>query len=218
MSSNNKARGVTIDQLLAAILNGVNTSFPSGSSLAIDGVTYDKAGLGQKIQEVISPYITVEELATQHTNAVKARAAAEAGAKDFTDKLVKGIEYLVNSDPNSLSKFGISLPKTKRKLTAQEKFERAAKAKATRAMRGTRGPRQLEDVKAKGDVSVSVTLTPQPGTPAPGSSVAPSGPGSSTGSNSSTPAAPSLGQATPTGPAAAPNGATGPQEVNGAAH
>ena len=106
MASNSRVRGVTVDQLLGALIDGVNEAFPSGSSLAIDGVTYDMAGLEQKLQEVFLPYKTADELRTQYRNAVKAREAADPDAQDFVEKVANGLQYLFGSDPNLLASSG----------------------------------------------------------------------------------------------------------------
>lgn len=197
MGASRQLRGVTIDQLLAALIQGVNTSFPAGSSVVIEGVSYDKGTLEQKLQAVNAPYVQVDDLRTRLATALKARTAAEPATREFLEKLVVGLVYLFGTDPNLLAKFGIQPPKERRKLTVEEKLARAAKSRATRKLRSTRGARQKQGLRVQGDVAVNVVV---PGMDEAGST--------SSASSSST----------SNGVTASQNGATGPQEANGAAH
>jgi hypothetical protein len=199
-----KVRGVTVDQLLVSLIAGVIAHFPSASSLVIDGVTYDKEALLQKLQEVNGPFKKAEDLRVQSSNAIKERDASEGAAATFAEKAALGLQYLFGSDANVMAAYGLTPPKARRQLTPQEKVARAAKAAETRKLRNTMGSRQKQAVKATGEVEVTAKV---------GSAAT-----NATGGNGST-ATPTASTATPAnGAVGTSNGATGPQEVNGAAH
>jgi hypothetical protein len=159
--SNTKAAALARVQALIA---GTQKHFPNGS-FTIGSTTYTSAELIQVLQGL--------------ANAMLARDAANTGAKDAraTEKatqtqvgpIVRAYERLVvaafANATQTLADFGITPPKARKPLTAQQLAAKAAKAKATRTARGTTSKKKKLAV--KGDVT-GVTVTPlhaPPGAP-----------------------------------------------------
>ena len=139
-----------------ALIAGTTKHFPTGS-FTIGNTTYTSASLVQVLQGLV--------------NAMLARNAAETGAKDAlkaeqatqtqAGPIVRAYERLVlaafANATQTLADFGLTPPKARTPLTAQQLAARAAKAKATRVARGTTGKKKKLAV--KGDVT-GVVVTP----------------------------------------------------------
>ena len=160
--SNTKAAALAHVQALIA---GTTKHFPSGS-FTIGSTTYTSASLVQVLQSL--------------ANAMLARNAAEAGAKDALTAeqaaqkqmgpILRAYERLVlaafANASQTLADFGLAPPKARTPLTAQQLAVRTAKAKATRTARGTTSKKKKLAI--KGDVTgVVITPVTQPHEPAP---------------------------------------------------
>jgi hypothetical protein len=100
---------------------------------------------------------------------------AEANAKDALSTLrttetnatpsIRALEHLVRaqfgSASQALADFDLAPPKPRRKLTSDQKAAAAKKAKATRALRGTLGPRQKARIKAVVESTQTQTTVPK---------------------------------------------------------
>ena len=139
-----------------ALIAGTTKHFPSGS-FTIGNTAYTSASLVQVLQGL--------------ANAMLARNAAQSGAKDALTAeqaaqaqigpILRAYERLVlaafANATQTLADFGLTPPKARPPLTAQQLAVRAAKAKATRAARGTTSKKKKLAV--KGDVT-GVVVTP----------------------------------------------------------
>lgn len=75
------------------------------------------------------------------------------------------VRFNFGSDPEALADFGLKPPKARTPLTAEQKAAAAAKRKATREARGTKGPKAKKDI--HGNVTAKLVVTPaDPSTPA----------------------------------------------------
>jgi hypothetical protein len=145
-----------------AIIAGTTKHIPNGS-FTFGNTTYTSASLIQVFQGLVS--------------AMQARNAAETGAKDAltaeqaaqaqTVPILRAYERLVlatfASATQTLADFGLTPPKARTPLTAQQLAARAAKARATRIARGTMSKKKKLAV--KGDVT-GVVVTPVTAPPA----------------------------------------------------
>jgi hypothetical protein len=103
---------------------------------------------------------------------LKAKVDIERAAQPARNALIKAfvkfLHFTFEHSPEALADFGLTPPKAPRTLTAEEKAVATARREATRAARGTKGPRARQ--KVKGNVDVNVVVTPQapaePATPA----------------------------------------------------
>jgi hypothetical protein len=172
--SNTKAAALAHVQALIA---GTTKHFPSGS-FTIGNTTYTSASLIPVLQGL--------------ANAMLARNAAETGAKDAltaeqaaqaqVGPILRAYERLVlaafANATQTLADFGLTPPKVRTPLTAQQLAVKAAKAKATRAARGTTSKKKKLAIKGNvtGVIETPVTA-PTAATPAaPGSPVPPASP------------------------------------------
>jgi len=179
-----------------AIIAGTTKHFPNGS-FTIGGTAYTSASLVQVFQGL--------------ANAMTARNAAEAGAKDAVaaehatqtqvGPILLAYKRLVvaafGNAAQTLADFGLTPPKARTPMTTEQRATRAAKAKATRVARGTTSKKQKLAV--KGNVT-GVTVTPVTSPTAaksPATPVAPVTPASPTAQPVSTAlSAPTTGAAT----------------------
>jgi hypothetical protein len=152
-TSNTKAAALAHVQALIA---GTTKHFPNGT-FTIGSTTYTTASLLQVLQGL--------------ANAMTARDAAQAGAKDAmaaeqaaqtqVGPILKAYKRLVlaafANATQTLADFGLTPPKAPTPLTSEQLAAKAAKSRATRAARGTTSKKQKLAV--KGDVT-GVTVTP----------------------------------------------------------
>jgi len=161
-----------------ALIAGTTKHSPNGS-FTLGATTYTAASLIQTFQSLV--------------NAMTARDAAEAGAKDAltaeravqtqVGPIVLAYKHLVlltyANATQTLADFGLTPAKARTPLTAAQLTARAAKAKATRTARGTTSKKQKLAV--KGNVT-GVTVIPNtvptaaPSPAAPASPVTPATP------------------------------------------
>ncbi len=180
-TSNTRATALALVQALVA---GTNKHFPNGSFTLL-GTGYTTATLTQAL--------------TSLANAIAAVIAAHAGVKTAiadlaqvegqVGPLLRAYKHYVLaafvSDPQELSDFGLAPPKQRKPRTSEQNAAAAAKAKATRAARGTKSPKAKSAI--KGDVT-GVRIEPVT-SPAPAAPAAPSAP-AQTASNASSETSP----------------------------
>ena len=154
-TTSTKTKAAALAQV-QAIIAGTTKHFPNGS-FTIGSTVYTAASLIQVFQGL--------------ANAMTARNAAEAGAKDAlaaaqtaqtqVGPILLAYKRLVlaafANQTQTLVDFGLTPPKARTPLTTEQLAARAAKSKATRAARGTTSKKQKLAV--KGDVT-GVTVTP----------------------------------------------------------
>jgi hypothetical protein len=172
--SNTKAAALAHVQALIA---GTTKHFPSGS-FTIGNTTYTSASLIPVLQGL--------------ANAMLARNAAETGAKDALTAeqaaqaqivpIMRAYERLVlaafANATQTLADFGLTPLKARTPLTTQQLAVRAAKAKATRAARGTTSKKKKLAIKGNvtGVIETPVTAPPEAAPAAPAPPVTPASP------------------------------------------
>ncbi len=142
-------RAARVTQLIA----GLKKRFPNGSDkLTIRGgssVTVDAAAAE------LEKFVDNRTAVTQAQAAAKAKVAAERADLPALDAFISAFEAFVKftfgSDPTALADFGIAPPRAKKPRTSEQNAAAAAKAKATRAARGTKSPKAKSAI--KGDVT-----------------------------------------------------------------
>ena len=165
MSTNNAE---TFDQKLNQLINGVQTTLTSGQSFPINGQSYKQSTLLAALKEQAAPFDAAASAHEVLKKAVVDREAARPAATAFYKQVVAVLLAYYGADTATLAVFGIAPRKVKRQLTSQEKLAAATKAKATRAMRGTIGPKKKEAIKATGPVTITSSIgssAPAPSTP-----------------------------------------------------
>lgn len=158
-----------IDRLISGL--GTSTAL-QGITLTIAGTSYTVKDLEKKSESYAAVYKDARDArATLHEKAA-AKAAIEAEASSFTKDLRASIVAALGRTNAELSKFGIQPTSGPTPLTSEEKALRAAKARATRQLRHTLGPKQKKALSAQGP-GATVATTPSVAPAAPAATVTP---------------------------------------------
>jgi hypothetical protein len=145
------------------LMAGVQTYFvPANVTITVAGVVVTSAQMEAAIQSRITAANSATSAKASLAQAVKAREATVASTQSVVDAVTQIALIMYANQPDVLTTFGISPRKVPVPLTAQEKAERAAKAKATRAARNTMGPKQKAKVKGTVAPVVAPSATPSP--------------------------------------------------------
>ena len=166
-----------------ALSEGTAKHFTNASQqLTIGGVVYTVTQVNANLQEIV-------DLRTATTSA---QASAKAGVAAETTKLpplllflaayVAYVKATFGNSPTVLADFGLPTKKARKPLTTEEKAAAAAKAKATREARGTKGKVAIREITGN-VIGVNVTPITAPVAPATGPAPQPAAP-----ANASTPA------------------------------
>jgi len=153
---------------VAQIIAGTRKRFPNGSQkLTLGGgssVTVDEAVAD--LQKVIDNRAAV----IQAQAAAKAKVSAEReqlpALNAFLAAFVAFLRYTFGTDAVALADFGMAPPRARTPLTAEQKAAAAARRKATREARGTKGAKARKAV--KGNVTTQLVVTPVTTVPAEG--------------------------------------------------
>jgi len=172
-TTSNKSKAAALARVQAMIA-GTTKHFPSGS-FTIGSTVYTSSSLVQVLQGL--------------ANAMTARSTAEASAKDAraaeqavqaqVDPILRAYQHLVlaafANAAQTLADFGLTPPKARPPMTAEQLAARAAKSRATRAARGTTSKKQKLAVKGRvtGIIVTPVTGTTAAQPPGPAASVWP---------------------------------------------
>jgi hypothetical protein len=139
-------------------------------SLIIAGTSYKAADIFAVLQARLSTATAAQSTRSLWRNAVKADTDERAKTKPFIDGVRQALQVALAGSIDGLADFGLT-PRKVRVVTPEKKAIAAAKAKATREARGTKGSVQKKAV--KGAVSATLVVTPLAGsqpvvtTPAP---------------------------------------------------
>ena len=159
-----------------ALIAGTQKYFPS-TSFTLGGKSYTTAQLIQLLQGLASAMSAVIAAHASVKDALKALGGVEANVAPVMRDYVKIVHSAYDSTAQALADFGLKPPKARAPRTSEQNAAAAAKAKATRIARGTKGKKQLAGVKGgvTGVNIVPVTSAPPATTPptaeqAPGTS------------------------------------------------
>jgi hypothetical protein len=152
-TSQTKAAALAFVQALIA---GTLKHFPNGS-FTLGNVTYTTASLVQLFTSLVA---SMTALNVAQKNAKDALAATQ-GLQANVDPVIQAYKRFVlaafSNATQTLADFGVEPPKARTPLTSEEMAAKTAKARATRAARGTTSKKQKLAV--KGNVT-GVTVTP----------------------------------------------------------
>jgi hypothetical protein len=162
MSSNTSVTRAAALAYVQAIIAGTLKHFPSGN-FTLGGSAFTTASLVALLTELAN---AMSALIAAHANvkdAVAALASVESKVGPVLRAYVKLVRAAFNTATQSLGDFGLQPPKARTPRTSEQNAAAAAKAKATRAARGTTSKKQKLAV--KGNVT-GVTVTPVVNAPA----------------------------------------------------
>jgi hypothetical protein len=154
------ARATRAGQLIA----GARKHFPNGGQVLTFGggaanVTVDAAVA--ELQKLVDNRTAAAEARATATDKVEAERAATPVLVAFMNAFEDLVRVQFGADTKALGDFGLAPRKTRAPLTAEQKAVAAAKGKATREARGTKGPKAKKAV--KGNVKADLVVTPVTG-------------------------------------------------------
>jgi hypothetical protein len=148
-----------------ALITGTQKHLPNGT-FTIGNESFTAASLTALLQSLVSAM----------TKDIDTKAAAKDARTELHDlkaqvgPVVKAYrEILVGmygSASQTLADFGLAPHKARAPMTVEKKAEAAAKRTATRAARGTKGPKQKLAIKGTAPAAPSATPATSPATPA----------------------------------------------------
>jgi hypothetical protein len=149
VSTSNKNPGAT-QAALEALLAGLKGGLPANvTQITVNGQTHQVVDLQAEVQDYVDLYGAADEAAKAHVKAVQARDAKKPAILARLSELRAGIKTVLGRRNPDLSKFGMTPDKVPEPLTVDQKKQRAAKARATRAARHTMGPKAKKAVKGQ---------------------------------------------------------------------
>ncbi len=152
-TNRNKATTLSFTEQLG---EGVKKHMADTAQVPLLGSVYTVADVIGKLHQIGSLQTAVDAARAAIKGKQAEQKAAMQGLRAFRSAVVGYVKVAFGGQPGVLADFGISV-KERTPLTAEAKVVAAAKRKATREARGTKGPKQTKAV--KGDV-VGVTVTP----------------------------------------------------------
>jgi hypothetical protein len=157
MGKNNgkNSKATRVGQLIA----GAKKHFPNGSTpltlggapTTIDGVTGQLAGFVSNRAAVVAAQAAA-------TTKVQTERAAMPALNALIDAFIAFVRFTFGTQADVLADFGLAPPKARVPMTAEQKAVAAAKRKATREARGTKGPVAKKAV--KGNITAQLVVTP----------------------------------------------------------
>jgi hypothetical protein len=137
-----------IRQDLQQMLQGWQTVVPSGSTMMSSSGSLSQAAVLEQLQAYLGPYLDLDALVTD-ARKVRAQAASQlTEAQQYLAVLKLAVANSYGSQSPTLVQFGLKPRKTRRVLTSSELAVQAAKAKATRTLRGTIGATKKARIKS----------------------------------------------------------------------
>ena len=124
---------------------------PDDSSISLGGQSLTKAQILGELQPALDCFSAIDALVKALQKARLDLKATLPGTHQFVKSLQVALVNALGPGNPELDSFGIKTGKH-RPLSAEKNFLRAQKAAKTRAIRGTLGQRQKEDVKFKGEL------------------------------------------------------------------
>jgi hypothetical protein len=176
MSSNNKNGKAS---RIARVIVGARKHFAVGSqAILLDGASTTVDAVVNEFQAFIDNRAAIVAARTAVRNKVAAERAGMAALDALLQAFIAFIRNTLGPTAEALADFGIPLRKQPVPKTAEQKAVAAARRKATRAARGTKGPKAKLAV--HGDITAQLVVTPAsdagaPTAPAPAPAAAPDG-------------------------------------------
>jgi hypothetical protein len=180
MSNNHSGKSGKL-ALAKQLVAGTNKHFSNPSEqLEFGGTTRTVA----EVLKILQDFIGLREGVVVAQATSKAKVAAERAQGPallvIIDEFIAFLRARLGSAPDGLVDFGLEAHREPAHRTAEQKAVAAAKAKATREARGTRGKVAKRSVKGAVQAALVVTpvAAPQPAAAPPAPAAAPSGGGS----------------------------------------
>jgi hypothetical protein len=148
------------------MIAGTKKRFPNPSQvLVFGGGNHTVAEVTSDMQSFVTNRTAVNQARAALQVALDADEAAAPSLLDIISEYTKFIRTTFGTAADALGDFDLKPPKAPAPRTAEQKAIAAAKAKATRAARGTTSTKQKKAV--KGNVTATLVVTPGTAAPAP---------------------------------------------------
>ena len=159
---------LTLEQRIRGLIAGTQKHMPTGP-LTVGGATYTGATIVQELQSLADALASVDAAKASWKEALKNETDARAKVDPVVQAYRSWLVASLGGAPSTLADYGLSPPKARAPLTAEQKVAAALKAKATRAARHTMGSKQKKAVTGTAPAAAPVipsTASP-PVTPSP---------------------------------------------------
>ena len=140
---------------LQQMLQGWQDVIPSDSTFASSAGSFNQAAVLAQLQGYLGVYTTLDAQVTALAQVRTQERSQTPEARQYIDVLRTAVAFLFGAGSPQLAQFGIQPRKPPKALTSTALAVRAAKAKATRALRGTTSKKQKALVKS-GPMKLSV--------------------------------------------------------------
>ncbi len=145
---------------LQTAIAGIKSEIADGASLTLAGVVFSKAELISALETDLSHVSAVHEAFLAYKSALQARDNSAAEVKAHLANLQIALAGLYGVGSAELAKFGLKPRKPKAPLSAEQELAKVTNARTTRALRGTKGSRQKEAIRATGAPIISASPAP----------------------------------------------------------
>jgi hypothetical protein len=152
--NNNQPKGDEVK--LTTVQKAVLANIPAKSAVTVGGTSYTQAQIVALITNLLVPYSAARVAKQASTAAVQAKQKNEPAVKTFLVEFRAAMIALFGRSSPILAQFGFNPTKAK-STTSGKNVVKAAKAKATRAKLGTKGPLQKAEILAD---SPAFTVSP----------------------------------------------------------
>ena len=153
---------------MAQVIKGARKHWPNGSTpLTLDGAPTTIDAVMNDFQSFIDNRAAVVAAQTTARNMVAAGRAAMPALNAVLAAFIAFVRNTLGASSAALADFGIPVRKAPAPKTAEQKAVATAKRKATRAARGTKGPKAKAQVHGNITAQLVVTPGPPPVAPAP---------------------------------------------------
>jgi hypothetical protein len=145
-------------QDLQQMLQGWQTAIPSGSAIqSSNGSALTQAAVLEQLQGYLGVYTDLDAAATALQQVRAQEKSQLPGARQYLDVLRAAVANFFGAGNPQLVQFGFQPKKARKAMSSSTLAVRAAKAKATRKLRGTMGKQQKAPIKA-GTVQYAVSV------------------------------------------------------------
>jgi hypothetical protein len=157
-----------------ALIAGIQKHFPNGN-FTLGNTAFTTASLVQLLQSLADAMTALNTAQKSAKDALTTKVGTETKVEPVLQALRKFVLAAFSNAAQTLADFGIQAPKAPTPLTVEQKVAAAAKARATRTVRGTTSTKKKLAI--SGNVT-GVTITPSttPASPSPTASNASSAP------------------------------------------
>jgi hypothetical protein len=166
------------------LLNGIQKHFPS-TTFTIQSGPQTTAQVATVLQARVDKAQAVIAAKTAYHAAVVASQQEDADSDVLVQAVRQTILTMYSTSPQILSDCGVTERKPRTPLTAEQRVIAAAKARATRAARGTMSAKKKATIKGTAPATIVVTASGSSGAPEP-AATPPAAPATTT-NGSSTP-------------------------------